>query len=149
MKVFLLVFGVVSAYVSLPRAPTRLSTSLEMMWGRKETKDEKMEKYYTSRFSDAAAQQYKFARERDKNKYSEKRKKTLGAKDGEEYDLEAALAVNTDDGILKIITGAFIAAVFAGLYIAVIAPLAQPPSFTDTAGITYYKDPKTGVFVEK
>mmetsp|Transcript_22451 Transcript_22451/g.27935 ORF Transcript_22451/g.27935 Transcript_22451/m.27935 type:complete len:110 (-) Transcript_22451:1700-2029(-) len=107
-----------------------------------------MEKWYEKKFSASAAAEYKFQRERDKKKYSSKRAKQLGSLDGEEYDLETALSANTDDGILKLITGAFIASVFVGFYFGVLAPLLQPASFTSESGTCYVQDPRTGIFVE-
>ena len=70
------------------------------------SKNDRQYKFLQKKFSTAAADDWLLAQERDKKTYAKKRMQTLGAKDGEEYDLEYALAANTDDTITKIIVGA-------------------------------------------
>mmetsp|Transcript_5489 Transcript_5489/g.14130 ORF Transcript_5489/g.14130 Transcript_5489/m.14130 type:complete len:147 (+) Transcript_5489:21-461(+) len=142
MRIWLVVVGA-GALVVVPRGPgraTRLAAKKE---------DDRMAKFYKDRFSASAAEEYRFARERDKSKYNAKRAKSLGVQAGEEFDLDRALDANTDDTITKIIAGAFIVSVLVALYFGVIQSAISPPSFTDAAGTTYVKDPKTGVFRER
>lgn len=115
----------------------------------KDDRDEKMANFYKQRFSEAAAAQYKFERQRDKAKYNARRAQRLGVKAGEEYDLDRALDANSDDTITKIIAGAFIVSMLALLYIGLIQPIMSPPTFTNESGVTYVQDPRTGRFVEK
>ena len=110
----------------------------------------KYERFLESKFSADAAAAYRFEQDRDKGKYSKERARKMGAKEGEEYDLSTALDANTDDLITKIIAGAFIIALTAGLYAALLDPLLQPASFVDAnTGITYVKDSRTGQFVQR
>mmetsp|Transcript_1731 Transcript_1731/g.3698 ORF Transcript_1731/g.3698 Transcript_1731/m.3698 type:complete len:117 (-) Transcript_1731:289-639(-) len=56
-------------------------------------------------------------------KIDPKRRKELGISDDEEeYDLDVALAANTDPGITKIIAGSFIVAVLALLVVGLVIP---------------------------
>lgn len=111
--------------------------------------EERMTDFYKRSFSDSAAAQYQFERARDKAKYSTKRAQRLGIKEGEEYDLDLALSANSNDAVTKIIAGALIVSILIAVYFGVLRPILEPASFTTEAGVTYVKDRRTGVFVEK
>ena len=98
-------------------------------------------------YSKAAAEEWLQAQARDASKYDSKRAAAFGAEAGEEYDLEYALAANTDDTITKIIAGAFIATVVGLLVVGVVMPALNPAEFTAADGTTYVMD--RGSFVEK
>lgn len=121
----------------------------EILSAKKKNNDERMASFYEQKFSASAAEEYKFARERDKKKYNAKRAGLFGSRDGEEYDLDLALAANTDDSITKIIAGAFIFSVILALYFGVLSPILSPPTFQNEDGVTFIQDPRTGVFYEK
>jgi hypothetical protein len=57
-----------------------------------------------------------------KSEISEKRKKQLGIVDEREYDLDVALATNTDPLITKVIAGSFILVVMALLIAGIVVP---------------------------
>ena len=133
------------------------------------SKNDRQYKFLQKKFSTAAADDWLLAQERDKKTYAKKRMQTLGAKDGEEYDLEYALAANTDDTITKIIVGALTVTLvgllrgsggrFGGIpavgsaaatprrYVAVLRPILEPASFTAADGSVYVME--GGSFVEQ
>ena len=120
-------------------------------------------------YSKAAAEEWLQAQARDASKYDSKRAAAFGAEAGEEYDLEYALAANTDDTITKIIVGALTVTLvgllrgsggrFGGIpavgsaaatprrYVAVLRPILEPASFTAADGSVYVME--GGSFVEQ
>ena len=110
--------------------------------------DDRMYEYYKKKWSKAAADDWLAARQRDRGSYTAKNAKRLGARDGEEYDLGAAMDANTDDTITKIIAGAAIISIISGLFFGVLQPLLAPPTFTGDDGTVYMKS-ADGSFVEK
>uniref|UniRef100_A0A7S2DW16 Uncharacterized protein n=1 Tax=Octactis speculum TaxID=3111310 RepID=A0A7S2DW16_9STRA len=83
-------------------------------------------------------------RSRSKGKYTKARQGKMGTLDGEEYDLDAALAANTDDTITKIIAGAFIAVMIALLVNAILIPNLVPTECVTASGETVLCSSGTG-----
>ena len=99
-----------SAAFTLPTGHSRHRWSLAA-----NSDDDRMYEYYKKKWSKAAADDWLAARQRDRGSYTAKNAKRLGARDGEEYDLGTAMDANTDDTITKIIAGAAIVSIIAGL----------------------------------
>ena len=109
--------------------------------------DQEKYAFMERQYGRGAADDWKLGRERDKKSYNSDRMRKLGAKEGEEYDLESALSANTDDTITKIIAGSLILSIIIGLWFGVISPMLFPAEFTAADGTTYVK--VAGSFVER
>ena len=70
----------------------------------------------------------------ERGAYSKGRMNKLGTEGTEEYDLDLALAANTDDGITKIIAGSLIATLLVLIYFGLLAPQLFEPECINIDG---------------